>query len=329
MAKDFVEFPLGFIDALTQAASYREIVSVAAEWVPGILGADRGSLTMLGREGLFVRAFQGETLHDPNDPIPITGTPVELVMRTGRPKLLTDLLGWDTPIHRSLHAAGYRSVLLLPLQCGDQFLGSLNVSSYRTDAFGDRQIRTGGAVAGWLASQLLIRRQADEMKRLSETDALTGILNRRAFTDRAADMLRKLNRESEPFALVLFDVDRFKQFNDRFGHSGGDSMLIGVAQAVADSVRETDAFARIGGEEFAVLLGDTTLQEAHLFAERFRKLIETTVTHHEGRQVTCTCSFGVSAAVPGETDIDGVLKRADDALYRAKAQGRNRVEYAA
>ena len=162
-------------------------------------------------------------------------------------------------------------------------------------------------------------------QKLSRTDDLTGLNNRRAFTSlgtRALDQARRYNRA---LALIMFDIDRFKVINDTHGHAAGDRVLQEVAVVVLRNARSADVASRIGGEEFAVLLPETDRSQAVTFAERLRRELEQLELAHDGATLRFTCSFGVAARGEDVAVLDTLLKLADEALYRAKRAGRNRV----
>lgn len=159
---------------------------------------------------------------------------------------------------------------------------------------------------------------------LADTDSLTGLLNRRAFIRRGQDAVRHA-RASGSLAAILLDIDHFKRINDAHGHDVGDVAI----KAVASLIAGTGIAGRLGGEEFALLLPDRGLAEAVSFAERLRRrAVAVRIPTENGPPVQLACSFGVSALGEDET-LDGLIKRADVALYEAKASGRDRVVAAA
>lgn len=163
------------------------------------------------------------------------------------------------------------------------------------------------------------RRLAD----LSLTDSLTSLRNRRAFDDRFADAFEQARRYDRPLSLIVLDVDRFKPINDAFGHDTGDEVLRGVAELIEASTRQTDFVARVGGEEFAVLLPETPLFEAMQVAEKIRARIASTPI----ASLDVTVSLGVANGLHSQVTTTAELYHAaDQALYRAKANGRNRTE---
>lgn len=162
-------------------------------------------------------------------------------------------------------------------------------------------------------------------QKLARTDELTGLNNRRAFTSLGRLALEQSRRYNRPLALVMFDVDRFKAINDTYGHAGGDKVLQAVASTMLGCMRAPDIPSRIGGEEFAVLLPETSAEEAVVFAERLRADLAALEVPHRGRTIRFSCSFGVAARTEDVAILDTLLQRADEALYRAKDDGRNRV----
>ncbi|MFW5431602.1 MAG: GGDEF domain-containing protein [Methylophilaceae bacterium] len=157
---------------------------------------------------------------------------------------------------------------------------------------------------------------------MARTDVLTGLNNRRAFFDTAPKLLKQCHKKELPASIIMFDVDYFKKINDKFGHAGGDFALQHVAELLKRKLRRSDIRCRFGGEEFAILLPNTSLEEANATAEKLRELIASTPIVYSRKEIPITASFGVANI--GET-IDEVLNNADHAMYRAKNNGRNLV----
>jgi len=164
-----------------------------------------------------------------------------------------------------------------------------------------------------------------ELRMQATTDPLTGLVNRRGFLEGAAREVGRWQRHHPPLSLVLFDIDLFKEANDRGGHLAGDRILQGVAEICRSALRENDLCGRLGGDEFVLLLPDTDAQAAALLAERLRGEVAAATLDAEGGAVTI--SLGV-AQFREKDDLDDVLVRADAFLYEAKKRGRNRVEVA-
>jgi diguanylate cyclase (GGDEF)-like protein len=170
-----------------------------------------------------------------------------------------------------------------------------------------------------------------QLAALNITDALTGIANRRHFDDMVQNEWNRSRRTLRPLALLLLDIDHFKAYNDHYGHQGGDACLQRVAKVLAASVhRAGDTVARYGGEEFAVLLPDCNDQDASVLGEKIRQTLEAAaLPHAKAESGLVSVSIGVKSLVPSETTSpEELIGRADEALYEAKKQGRNRVQVA-
>lgn len=165
------------------------------------------------------------------------------------------------------------------------------------------------------------------LQELSMTDGLTALRNRRAFDEQLPSTFEHARRYERPLSLAVIDVDRFKAINDRFGHDTGDAILRAVAQIIANGTRQSDYVARVGGEEFAVLLPETALFDGLQFAEKLRTSVAASTIRVGDTEHKVTISIGI-ANVPHSQVKDGeeLYRAADQALYRAKANGRNRVE---
>ena len=171
------------------------------------------------------------------------------------------------------------------------------------------------------------RKQREQaLARQTQTDMLTGLYNRRGFFERAGPTLREA-RVTRP-CLMLIDADHFKRVNDTHGHAVGDAVLLQLASRMSAALREGDVIARIGGEEFAVLLPATQPETAAALAERIRETVARHALRIHGLRVPMTLSIGVTSLFPGEMTLDAALSRADSAMYLAKEGGRNRVEVA-
>jgi diguanylate cyclase (GGDEF)-like protein len=191
------------------------------------------------------------------------------------------------------------------------------------------------AASGYVAYQAIIfmalinawhLREA-EVRKLSATDALTGVANRRDILERLEGMIFGRQRRQDRIALLMLDIDHFKQINDVHGHVTGDEALVAVATRLRDCLREQDVIGRYGGEEFLVILPGTDQHEAAEIAERCRKAVAAIVLHSPQGDVPLTASIGVvSRILQGGDDIDELIRLSDDAMYEAKRAGRNCVK---
>lgn len=176
-----------------------------------------------------------------------------------------------------------------------------------------------------IARDITDRKRAEEMLKLqATTDALTGIANRRLFNSFLETEMRRAARHHLPLAVMIMDIDHFKQINDAYGHQVGDGVLVELTRLVSEKIREHDFFARWGGEEFVILSPNCDTENMRLLAEKLRVAVE---THSFSDISRVTCSFGLTEYCTGDSAEDFV-GRADAALYRAKENGRNRVEMA-
>jgi len=176
-------------------------------------------------------------------------------------------------------------------------------------------------------NDITIRKQVeDALEKAARIDPLTGLLNRRAFMSRIKSEETRYSRNKRSFCLMMADIDHFKRINDTYGHDAGDYILKELSRLMAEKLRLQDTIGRWGGEEFLIMLPETGIAGASFVAEKLRMVIQNHEFLHHEHQLSITVSFGISAYKDGMT-IDSCIKRADDNLYLAKKQGRNRVVY--
>jgi two-component system cell cycle response regulator len=246
-------------------------------------------------------------------------------------------------IYQHDHYAGFfqhiqkppTSVAITPLTRHGKYLGTLNLGSYHPDRFADNMAtdfieHLSSVVSVCLENNL----HFEEIRQVSYIDALTGVNNRRFLEQRIGEELKRSQRHGEPLSCQFFDIDFFKSINDKYGHQGGDWVLSLVAVAIKHQLRDNDVFVRYGGEEFVALLSDTDELKALETAERVRKVIQSLVVAMNDVSISVTVSIGVSTYLPDGKSISvdseevaaRLIKAADSALYKAKRNGRNRVE---
>jgi diguanylate cyclase (GGDEF)-like protein len=221
----------------------------------------------------------------------------------------------DNPLVRN--APFIRSYLGIPLASPDGYnIGALCALDIQPRQFDAAQIHIMTNFAALVMDEM-------ELRLIAQTDFLTGALTRRAFIAELDRAWARFARQSEPAAVILLDIDHFKTINDSLGHAAGDMVLAAVAGCCRDKVRAGDAFGRLGGEEFAILLANVTAAEAACAAERFRGAIASLkIASWPALQVTA--SIGVSSLTSDVTSMEAWLDRADAAMYAAKRSGRNR-----
>lgn len=239
-----------------------------------------------------------------------------------------DESGWSLHEDWCVRANGSRfwaSWMIAPIEPFDELLPASDIVRRRTD-------RTSGSIErgySLVIRDMSERRSATaEMVRANLNDHLTGIANRRSFFDATDLEIKRWHRSPRPLSLLAIDADYFKKINDSFGHSAGDSVLRHLAHTIVQIVRDIDIVARIGGEEFAVLLLGTDLQLAGEVAERILRGISSQVVRIDGREIRYTVSIGVCSMAATMHSATDFLKQADEALYVAKNAGRNQVSIA-
>ena len=173
-------------------------------------------------------------------------------------------------------------------------------------------------------SKLGMSRLNDELKVASHIDGLTGLFNRRYWQERFEQAYKLAKRREKPSTALMLDIDHFKKVNDTYGHQAGDSVIQSLAHLIKRCVRETDLAGRYGGEEFAVILTDSAVDNAVTVAERLRRLAEHSQVEHEGQIIKFNISVGLAEFSPLCDSPMEWLERADQALYQAKQTGRNK-----
>lgn len=171
-----------------------------------------------------------------------------------------------------------------------------------------------------------LKEKQKELEELAYYDPLTGLPNRRFFFDHANLILESAKRYRTPLTLLLIDLDHFKKINDTYGHEAGDLLLKNFTEVLRKNSRKSDLPARLGGEEFALLMPNTDLQQGRVVAERIRQCFQNSVIVYRGMEVRTTLSGGLAPFVPEVEEIDDLMRMADEALYKAKELGRNRIE---
>jgi diguanylate cyclase (GGDEF)-like protein len=176
-----------------------------------------------------------------------------------------------------------------------------------------------------LEAEILRRKEIEShLKHIATTDSLTKVYNRRHFYELASKELSRSIRTKIPLSVIMLDIDHFKKVNDSYGHLVGDQVLIRFVQICQQNLRTYDILCRYGGEEFAVLLPDTEINQAPIVAERLRKAIESTELIINSQSIFITASFGIANLdLDNELSLESILDRADQALYKSKQLGRN------
>jgi diguanylate cyclase (GGDEF)-like protein len=315
------------------ALAENELFELIVDRSTACVDAEYGSLLLLNPETneLTVSAIKGL---NPKIVEAVRIRPGEgisgMVFAEEKPLLVADLETDVRVLQEKRPRYRTRSFVSLPLRSHDQTIGVLNVADkLNGESFTpyDLDLLTSIATYTTVAVQRSeYYRRSEELKRISITDALTGLLNRRYFQERLAEEIERFKRHKLPFSLIMIDIDDFKRLNDTYGHAVGDEALVTTARAIRQSVRTIDVVARYGGEEFTVILPQTPKQAAKTNAVRIGRAVGRTLIHStKGDTLHLTVSLGV-ASFPDDADsLEDLLQRADQALYEAKRRGKNQA----
>lgn len=312
---------LGFAEAPTPFEAPLELVLAddpafaGANWQSALTSLSSTRLRQVPPADLIGAAASGRRGPD------LVLLPPELVASGGVATAIAELRSREVSRHAAIIVAHHprdRAVAALALDLGANDL--IEVASTREE------------ISQRLAQQIDLKRKSDEMRaklenglQMAVTDPLTGLYNRRyaiPHLDRIATSAARLGKE---YAVMVCDLDHFKQVNDRYGHAAGDAVLKKVAHRLKSNLRSIDLLARMGGEEFLLVMPETGMKAAHMAAERLRRIIgDQPIRLPSGLEIPVTASFGL--AIGGKSSPDHMTETADHALLQAKAQGRNLVE---
>ena len=302
-AREIASFDLAAVTLYDEAARSHEVV--AAKGADGKID-DLVGVRFSHNAGLVSMVVQNRC------PLPYRGE-----YEAGHKVVLSKRLPW--PAHPSL--------LVLPLVLHERALGTLILGAKRRHAFGDPVRPTLEVLASHLAVSLSNARMVQKLETMATTDGLTGLFNKRAMLESAAQKIAASARFDRKLAVLMTDIDHFKKVNDTYGHDVGDVVIRGLADILKRQKRTTDIVARFGGEEFVALCEQTDEKGAMLLAERIREELGKTVfrtTSKAGASLSVTCSIGVAIFPDAGGDWEALFKAADEALYVSKRSGRNR-----
>jgi diguanylate cyclase (GGDEF)-like protein len=323
---------------MTSTFNLQDILTRISQTVSTLLHAQAMSLMLLSPDGRNLSTVAGYNLSD--EALQVVeairtrqdSSPSLIAVREKRPVAISDF-STDTVYAPWLQTAlkrGYRSFLAIPLIAQDRALGCMNLYLTERHDFDADEIQLLSTFASQAAISIENARLFEETRQLAITDELTGLANHRQFYQQLAREVRRAQRYKRPLTLLMLDLDYFKQYNDRFGHLAGDQALRETAEVLRRNARDVDILARYGGEEFAIILPETDMERAIIHAERARTAIATQAFRgkESNPQGDLTVSVGVATLAPGMHKIEELVHDADQALYRAKSQGRNRLEVA-
>jgi diguanylate cyclase (GGDEF)-like protein len=308
-------------------------LAIVATFVAGVLAASsysavrrlrakRGATSRAGRPARDVLALLGDALAATHNPRALLEVILNATVEATSARGGTATIAGDTVASIGTPPGAEALVVVLAEEPGEEMEVRLEPPP---GGFGPET----EALASSIANQGRIALENARLHRTVEqqalTDDLTGLANRRRFMQALGEEVRRGERFDTRFGIVLFDLDDFKQINDRYGHEAGDLVLQGVTSVIRSCLRDVDLAVRLGGEEFAVLVPEADLDGARLVAERIRSgLHETPTEVARGQQVVVTASFGLASYPENQTPLE-LLRAADTALYRAKAEGKDRT----
>jgi diguanylate cyclase (GGDEF)-like protein len=239
----------------------------------------------------------------------------------GQRKMMAAPIAGDGPAaHPLMEAPGEWATF--PLRAAETVVGVIGVPVTHR-ALSPASRRALASLAPLLGDSLQTAHTIQQLRELSTIDSVTGCATRADGLERFRAELKRAHRASQQVAVLMLDLDYFKSINDRYGHQCGDSVLAAIGHTIMQTLRVSDLRCRWGGEEFLVALPESGLDQAKRVAVTLARRIAGTVTEYDSARIQLTTSVGITIALPGEEDLDAVLARADAALYRAKADGRN------
>lgn len=298
------------------SGSLQAVMDVVAEECSRLTRADGATIFMVENRRLSAKAAVGSLGFVMLD-IPLGTSLPSHAVKTGRAVRCSDSETDDRTLRRVSSRAGTRSSVSAPFAFGEELdvAGVLHVASMTLDAFTKEDEEIIQIFANVVGAAIQNARQYDRAMRESREDALTGLLNRRAFEEHVRMLKKEQINHGQRYSLILFDVDKLKAINDEYGHMVGDEALKIVAHTARIQLRKSDIVYRLGGDEFAVLLPQTTLTLAQDAAKR----IETAIAARALRDRQLSVSSGVCEAVPNES-VPLLITRTDQLLYRAKSR---------
>jgi diguanylate cyclase (GGDEF)-like protein/putative nucleotidyltransferase with HDIG domain len=308
---------------MTSSLDIREIYDNFVKELGKVVDVDLAMIALIeGEEAdLLALSAEGSSAWQTGDKLPLKGTATEWVAihKTPlvEPNLTEESRFWTVKHHLK---QGIQSMVFFPLIVNDKVIGSLGLGSHHPNAYSQSQVQLLAQLASRIATPIENARLYAEAEQRARIDQLTGLWNRRHLEERIQVEIGRHSRYGGTFSLIILDLDFFKAFNDSYGHLAGDRLLKQLGTIMKDTLRATDEAFRYGGDEFAILLPQTTLRDAYEVAERVRDRVASEI---KVDGVSVTASFGLASWPVDGVRINEVISAADIALYYAKQSGGN------
>ncbi len=286
------------------------------------------TVVMIGDNDLYFLALSSEigSAWKVGERVPIKGTATEWVVTHKKTMVESDLSQESQFVTAESHLKqGIRSIAYLPLIAKDKAIGSLIVTSRHPNAYSHKHMMFLEHLASQIAMPIENSQLYAEAKKEARIDELTGLFNRRSLDEVMASEISRRSRYGGVFSLIIIDLDNFKTFNDNYGHLAGDNLLKEGGSSIRNSIRGADQAFRYGGDEFAVLLPNTSIDAANRVAERIRKQVASKVI---AGNIPVTVSLGLASWPANGISANEVIEAADVALYHAKRSGGNQSQCA-
>jgi diguanylate cyclase (GGDEF)-like protein len=273
-------------------------------------------------EGNGFRLICGERGIVAQGTLDLKGTFISLAVQNREPVYLSDVAECRAPL-MPFRTGEVRSLLAVPMFYEANFTGLLVLLSDKKGFLDTFQVELLKVMCNHASTSIANAKLHSEIEKMATTDGLTGLLNHRLFQEKLSGEFKRLNRLSDPLSLLLADIDHFKKVNDTYGHPAGDLVLRGVSAVIRETIRDIDIPARYGGEEFAVILPGTDAEGAQKMAERLRRAVMAKTFTADGKSLKVTVSIGIATSPENAETKEGLIEKADQALYEAKHNGRN------
>jgi diguanylate cyclase (GGDEF)-like protein len=310
---------------ITSSMSIQMIFDGFAQELKKVVDIDWATIALIDGNELYFMALSSNigSAWQTEERIPLEGTATERSCQDKQAVYEADLKRvhrfstWESHLQQ-----GIRSVVYLPLNVTDRIIGSLILASRVPNAYSRRQIKLLEKVALQIAAPVENAQLYARLEEKSRIDELTGLFNRRHFEERLKEEVSRHSRYGDVFSIFMLDLDNFKAYNDTYGHPAGDTLLSQMGKIIRGSVRNIDRAFRYGGDEFVVILPQTTREDAHVVAERVRVQIAKAM---EKKAIAVTCSIGLANYPADGAVSDELIDVADNALYHAKRAGGNQI----